>query len=92
MTHPLAERTNRTVKQRIWMFSDLQQSIPEDAKRCFDTAMHDFRKLGLPCDYIWYLGDATEGKNHEAVVAICEMQIVGLTALNIPVRYVIGNL
>jgi calcineurin-like phosphoesterase family protein len=91
MTHPLADRTNRIVKQRIWMFSDLQQSIPEDAKRCFDTAMQDFRTLDLPCDYIWYLGDATEGKNRDSVVEMCEMQIAGLTALNIPVRYVMGN-
>ena len=85
------EQLNKSAVQRIWVFSDLQQSVPEDARRCFETAVRDFRNLALPCDYIWYLGDATEGKNGETVKEMCDFQLELLVSLNIPVRYVMGN-
>lgn len=79
------------VKQRIWIFSDLQQSIPENAKRCLETAYNDFKSLDMQCNMAWYLGDAVEGHSLEFLKEMSHMQIDTLNKLNIPIRYVLGN-
>lgn len=91
MINQVLARTAQSVRKRVWIFSDLQLQVPEESRRCFETAIQDYKHLNLPCDYIWYLGDATEGKNEDALREMCDMQIEGLKSLNVPVRYVMGN-
>ena len=79
------------VQARVWLISDLQQSVPERACRCLTTAVEDFQNLDMPPDRIWYLGDATEGTDIAAIGEMVEMQVEMLTALGVPLRYVIGN-
>ena len=79
------------VKHRVWLFSDLQQSVPAEAAYCLSTAVNDFKKLNLSCDYIWYLGDAVEGTNKEQLQEMTDIQLNLLKPLNIPVRFVLGN-
>ncbi|GAB2571036.1 metallophosphoesterase [Gracilibacillus alcaliphilus] len=79
------------VKHRIWLFSDLQQSIPEQAAYCLSTAVDDFKDLQLACDYIWYLGDAVEGSNKDQLQEMIDIQLNLLKPLDIPVRFVLGN-
>jgi predicted phosphodiesterase len=79
------------VKYRIWLISDLQQSIPQNAKLCLSTAVEDFHQLKMPCNQIWYLGDAVEGQNLANIEEMAQMQIKMLNSFNVPVRYVLGN-
>lgn len=79
------------VKYRIWLFSDLQQSVPDHAEYCLTTAVRDFQQLGLDCDYIWYLGDAVEGSDRERLEKMVNIQQDLLKPLNIPLRFVLGN-
>jgi len=79
------------VKHRVWVFSDLQQTEPADALRCLTAAVGDFRDLRLPCDQMWYLGDAVQGADLERVREMCRMQTDLLVPLGIPLRYVVGN-
>ena len=76
---------------RVWVFSDLQQSDPASARRCMTIALNDFHTLNLPCQQLWYLGDAVEGANLAHVHEMTAMQIELLQPLNIPLRYVNGN-
>ena len=79
------------VKHRVWLFLDLQQSVPAEANYCLSTAVNDFKKLNLACDDIWYLGDAMEGANKEQFQEMTDIQLNLLKPLNIPVRFVLGN-
>jgi hypothetical protein len=76
---------------RVWVFSDLQQSIPAEARRCLSTAVEDVRSLGLPVEQIWYLGDAVEGARLDHLEEMAAMQVEVLTSFGVPLRYVLGN-
>lgn len=78
-------------KQRIWIFSDLQQRDPEKAKECLEICMADFAKMGSPADMIWYLGDGVEGANLEHLARMSEMQEKAFAAVGVPLCYVLGN-
>jgi hypothetical protein len=79
------------VRHRVWVISDLQQSIPAEARRCLTTAVEDFRSLDLPIEQIWYLGDAVEGARLDHLEEMAAMQVEVLAAFGVPVRYVLGN-
>lgn len=79
------------VKHRVWLFSDLQQSDPVHAEYCLTTAVNDFKKLDMECDYIWYLGDAVEGSHAEHLKEMVQMQLDLLRPLKTPLRFVLGN-
>jgi len=80
-----------SVTARVWIISDLQQSDPQRAERCLMTAIDDFRALGLSCQQIWYLGDSVEGHDLARLHATADMQHAMLAALDVPVRFVLGN-
>jgi calcineurin-like phosphoesterase family protein len=79
------------VLHRVWVMSDLQQALPAKARRCLSIAVDDFRRLAMPCERIWYLGDAVEGTNADHLAEMCRMQLEVLGSLNVPLRYVTGN-
>ena len=79
------------VAHRVWVISDLQQSIPAQARRCLTAAVEDFRSLELPIDQIWYLGDAVEGSRLDHLEEMAAMQSATLGAFNVPLKYVLGN-
>jgi hypothetical protein len=79
------------VLHRVWVFSDLQQSVPAEARRCLTTAVEDFGGLELPVEQIWYLGDAVEGARLDHLEEMAAMQVEALSAFGAPVRYVLGN-
>jgi hypothetical protein len=79
------------VLHRVWVFSDLQQAIPAEARRCLTTALEDFRSLELPVEQIWYLGDAVEGARVEHLDEMAAMQVDAFSAFGVPLRYVLGN-
>src|SRR5690625_4805819 len=79
------------VKHRVWLFSDLQQSVPAEANYCLSTAVNDVWKCNFAFDNIWYLGDAVEGANKEQLEEMTDIQLNLLKLLNIPVRFVLGN-
>lgn len=80
-----------SVAHRVWICSDLQQADPAHARHCMTLAVNDFQSLALPCDHIWYLGDAVEGHRLDLLSEMVQMQLSLLTPLNIPLRYVQGN-
>jgi hypothetical protein len=59
----------------------------EFVRRCWSIALTDFRRLDLPCDQLWYLGDATSANLDESA----ELQMQVLTELGLPVRLILGN-
>ena len=71
--------------------SDLQQSLPAEARRCLTAATDDFDSLGLPVEQIWYLGDAVEGTSLDRLDEMAAMQVQRLGRYNVPVKYVLGN-
>jgi hypothetical protein len=79
------------VLHRVWVISDLQQSIPAESRRCLTAAVDDFRSLDLPIEQIWYLGDAVEGAQLDHLEEMAAMQVAMLGAFNVPLRYVLGN-
>ena len=79
------------VLHRVWLISDLQQSIPTEARRCLTTAINDFRALDLPIEQIWYLGDAVEGAHLGRLQEMAAMQVEALGAFGVPLKYVLGN-
>src|SRR3954447_7069314 len=79
------------VLHRVWVISDLQQSIPAEAQRCLTTAVNDFRSLNLPIEQIWYLGDAVEGAQLDHLEEMAAMQVEMLALFGVPLRYVLGN-
>lgn len=76
---------------RVWLISDLQQSLPEKAKRSLYTALEDFYELNLKCDKIWYMGDSIEGSDLNHLNEMTKMQEEAFEKLNIPLCYVMGN-
>jgi hypothetical protein len=79
------------VLHRVWVLSDLQQSVPTEARRCLTTAVEDFRSLNLPIEQIWYLGDAVEGAHLDHLEEMAAMQVEVLASFGVPLRYVLGN-
>ncbi|HZJ56847.1 MAG TPA: metallophosphoesterase, partial [Clostridia bacterium] len=91
MFDDILQLLHQNISHRIWFISDLQQSIPENAARCMQQGIRDFRQLGLDCQRIIYLGDAVEGAHPGRLENMTKMQIGELDGLDIPVRYVVGN-
>lgn len=87
----ILQALHSSVVHRVWIVSDLQQSDPVRSRVCLTTAVRDFRRLGLACEQIWYLGDAVEGAQLEKVQAMARMHVELLQPLSIPLRYVLGN-
>jgi hypothetical protein len=87
----LLQATRAATAHRVWIFSDLQQSIPAEARRCLTHAIEDFRSLDLPIDQMWYLGDALEGHRLDHLEEMAAMQVEALSAFNVPLKYVLGN-
>ncbi len=83
--------TIRSAAARIWVFSDLQQSIPERAERFLDIALDDMRDASLSPSAIWYLGDAVEGRDLCRITDMIQMQVAKLSALHLPLCFVMGN-
>lgn len=91
MINELAKFCHPHAVSRMWIVSDLQQSVPEHAECCMITAVNDFKQLALDCQRIIYLGDAVEGSNLEFINDMTSMQIRELGSLNIMTCYVAGN-
>lgn len=87
----LLQATRGGTAHRVWVFSDLQQSLPAEARRCLTQAIEDFRSLDLPIEQMWYLGDAVEGHNLDHLEEMAAMQVEALSAFNVPLKYVLGN-
>lgn len=87
----LYDESCRRAKHRVWILSDLQQSQPENTRRCLDIGISDFEALGRPAEQIWYLGDAIEGDNMPHLVAMTDLQEQAFAALGLPLCYAIGN-
>lgn len=80
-----------TAVRRFWVFSDLQQSDPGNARACMHTGVEDFLSLGLKIDAACYLGDATEGAVRAHLDEMVEMQVRALSRVDAPIYYVCGN-
>lgn len=91
MISTVLQSLRQEVLHRVWVISDLQQSVPAEALRCLTTAINDFRALDLPIEQIWYLGDAVEGSNAEHLEEMAAMQVQALGAFGVPLKYVLGN-
>jgi len=81
----------KRAKHKIWIFSDLQQANPDNAKECMDVCMADFHSMGKPADMIWYLGDCVQGTRRELLKQICDMQEEAFLKAGIPLCFVAGN-
>ncbi len=55
MIEQIATMLHQRARHRLWLISDLQQSIPENATLCMRAAAEDFAALSLPCQYIFPL-------------------------------------
>ena len=84
-------RPDKNALLRLWVISDLQQSQPEEARRCLTAAVEDFLALGLKCDKIAYLGDSVQGTDLSHLSSMTSMQTEMLGSLDIPLCFVIGN-
>ncbi|MBR1609095.1 MAG: metallophosphoesterase [Kiritimatiellae bacterium] len=81
----------RTPLRRFWVFSDLQQSDPANARLCMTTGVEDFLSLGLGIDAAFYLGDSTEGAVEEHLAEMADMQVEQLSKVDAPIWYALGN-
>lgn len=91
MISDLFRQNREDVLARIWIFSDLQQVIPEMAEDCLLRALEDMRELDAGLTHIWYLGDAMEGRDPDRVAEMTAMQVRHLSALGLPLRFIMGN-
>lgn len=91
MLDQLIAHARRQVKRRLWLISDLQQSVPAQAERCMTCATADFLALGMPVDAVCYLGDSVEGHDEARLRAMTEMQLREMRKVASPVYYVPGN-
>lgn len=91
MIGPIIDKLHDKAKSRLWLISDLQQSIPENALFCMNEAVEDYKNLGLNCQTIFYLGDAVEGHDKKYIDEMTQMQFDKIAALKTPVVYVTGN-
>ncbi len=82
---------DRAALRRFWVFSDLQQQDPENARRCMLAGVEDFLSLRVPVDAVCYLGDSTEGKNLAHLREMADMQVRALARVDAPVYYAMGN-
>lgn len=87
----LYDESCRRAKHRVWILSDLQQSQPENTRRCLDIGISDFEALGRPAEQIWYLGDAIEGDDMPRLIAMTDLQEQAFAALGLPLCYATGN-
>lgn len=87
----LYERSKEKAIHRVWILSDLQQSYPENARKCLDISMTDYESLKAPADMIWYLGDAVENTNLAHLKEMTAMQVQAFSKLGIPLCYATGN-
>lgn len=55
------------------------------------TAYEDFKRLDMPCDKIWYLGDSVEGAVWEHLCEMTQMQEQIFMEIGVPVCYCPGN-
>ncbi len=78
-------------RHTIWVFSDLQQKLYENAKKCLDICMEDYDLLHQPAEMLWYLGDSTEGGNLDALYRMTELQADAFDSLGVPLCYATGN-
>ena len=78
-------------RRRFWVFSDLQQSDPDNARHCMTTGVEDFLSLGLAVDAVCYLGDSTEGSCLPHLQEMSDMQVEALSRVDAPVYYAMGN-
>lgn len=77
--------------RRFWLFSDLQQHDPTNARICMHTGVEDFLSLDLPVDAVCYLGDSTEWIEIPHLEEMAEMQVKALARIDAPIYYVMGN-
>jgi len=91
MIDDLFRRVRGDALARIWIFSDLQQVLPDMAEDCLLRALKDMNSLDAGLSHLWYLGDAMEGKDPERVDAMTRMQVDHLSTLGLPLRFVMGN-
>jgi calcineurin-like phosphoesterase family protein len=87
----LYDQSRETARHRIWVFSDLQQYDPALAEECLTLALDDMQTVGIDVTHLWYLGDATEGRDPEHTRRMTDLQVERLGGLNIPLRFVMGN-
>ena len=81
----------KRAKHEIWVFSDLQQKLYDNAVRCLTTCMNDYEQLDRPAEMIWYLGDSTESSNLPELIRMTDLQEKAFGDLNIPLCYATGN-
>lgn len=81
----------KRAKHKIWIFSDLQQAEPKNAKSCLDICMADYASLGEKSDMIWFLGDCVEGTDIKKLDIMCTYLEDAFNKLDIPVCFVAGN-
>ena len=80
-----------SARRRFWVFSDLQQSDPVNARRCMTVGVDDFLSLGIRVDAVCYLGDSTEGADLAHLREMADMQVEQMSRVDAPVWYVMGN-
>ena len=81
----------KRAKHEIWVFSDLQQKLYDNAVRCLTTCMNDYEQLDRPAEMIWYLGDSTESSDLPELIRMTDLQEKAFGDLNIPLCYATGN-
>ncbi|MCH5187161.1 MAG: metallophosphoesterase [Oscillospiraceae bacterium] len=91
MINEFLKTSEKHVKHRVWLMSDLQQHDPDRSRRCFYTAVEDFERLGLKCEKVWYMGDSVEGEDLNKLNEMTKMQEEVFLRLGLPVNYCPGN-
>lgn len=76
---------------RVWVHSDLQLAVPDQARKTLATAVDDLQELDINLDAIWCLGDAHCGRDENALEKVAGINIEQLKRLSAPVYYVMGN-
>lgn len=87
----LYEAGKKKAKHEIWVFSDLQQRLYDNAEKCLRICMEDYESLGRPAEMIWYLGDSTESPNLPELIRMTDLQEKAFGDLDIPLCYATGN-
>ena len=59
MIEQLVGMLHEKARNRLWLISDLQQSIPENATMCMKTAVDDFKRPALP---VYFLSGRCSGR------------------------------
>ena len=82
MFDDLYQHSLSRAEHKVWILSDLQQSLPENTRRCLAAGISDFEQLGRPAEQIWYLGDAVEGADADRLTAMCRLQEEAFASLD----------